>query len=489
MDQTIRPAAEDTSGRLDSRRPTAPDPAVAGRRRGRPDLTTGPIAKTLLVFALPILGSNILQSINGSANAIWVSHLLGEAALTATANANQIFFLLLSGVMGVTLAANVMIGQAAGAGNVELTKRVVGACCFFFVVAATGFGLAGVAFTPFILDLMATPGDARADAVAYLRVIFATMPLLAFFNFLIMAQRGLGDSRTPFWFSLLSVTTAVLLNPLLITGWGPLPRLGVAGSAGATFIAQVLSIALMIFVLARRKSLLILHRADWKYLRPDLTLLSTLIGKGVPMSLQMMLVSLSAVTLMSFVNHYGSATAAAYGAVLQITTYVQMPAMALGASVSTMAAQNLGAGRMERVNRIAGAGVVYALIATATPVALIYVFEPTILHAFLPRTSPSFEIARHINTVILWGFIFFGMSFVFTGVVRANGVVWPPLIIMILALWGVRVPMAWALSPALAADAVWWSFPVGSIAMILMSGAYFLWGPWRKAGLLAQVAQ
>jgi putative MATE family efflux protein len=452
-----------------------------------PDLTTGPIAKTLLFFALPILGSNVLQSINGSANAIWVSHLLGEAALTATANANQIFFLILSGVMGVTLAANVMIGQAAGAGNIELTKRVVGACCFFFVVASAVLGLLGVTFTPFILDLMGTPADARPDAVAYLRVIFATMPMLAFFNFLIMAQRGLGDSRTPFFFSLMSVTTAVLLNPLLIVGWGPLPELGVAGSAAATFIAQVATMAVMLTLLVRRKSILILHRPDWKYLRPDFTLLGTLVNKGVPMSLQMMLVSLSAVTLMSFVNGYGSATAAAYGAVLQIITYVQMPAMALGASVSTMAAQNLGAGRMDRVNRVAGAGVVYALIATATPVLLIYLFEPTILHAFLPRTSPSFEIARHINAEILWGFILFGVSFVFTGVVRANGVVWPPLIIMIAALWGVRVPMAWALEGRFGVDAVWWSFPVGSAAMIIMSAGYFLWGPWRKAGLLSKI--
>lgn len=480
MDQSTRPAPSEAAGRPVLRRPTTGDSSG----KGKPDLTTGPIARTLLVFALPILGSNILQSINGSANAIWVSHLLGEAALTATANANQIFFLILSGVMGVTLAANVMIGQAAGAGNIELTKRVVGACCFFFVVAATGLGLLGVTFTPFILDLMATPADARADAVAYLRVIFATMPMLAFFNFLIMAQRGLGDSRTPFYFSLTVVVTAVLLNPLLIVGWGPLPRLGVAGSAAATFIAQSVTMVLMLALLARRKSILILHRADWKYLRPDVTLLATLIGKGVPMSLQMMLVSLSAVTLMSFVNGYGSATAAAYGAVLQIITYVQMPAMALGASVSTMAAQNLGAGRMDRVNRVAGAGVVYALIATATPVLLIYLFEPVILHAFLPRTSASFEIARHINAWILWGFIFFGVSFVFTGVVRANGVVWPPLLIMVLALWGVRVPIAWAFGPSMGADSVWLSFPVGSVAMIVMSAAYFLWGPWRKAGLL-----
>ncbi len=89
------------------------------------DLTTGPIGMTLITFALPVLGSNILQSLNGSANAIWVSHVLGEAALTATVNANNIFFLMLGAVFGMTMAANLLISQSVGAGNLAMVKRVV----------------------------------------------------------------------------------------------------------------------------------------------------------------------------------------------------------------------------------------------------------------------------------------------------------------------------------------------------------------------------
>ena len=97
-----------------------------GARHGVRDLTVGPIGKTLLVFALPVLGSNILQSLNGSANAIWVSHVLGAAALTATTNANTIFFLMLGSVFGITMAANLLIGQAIGAEDRPLAKRIVG---------------------------------------------------------------------------------------------------------------------------------------------------------------------------------------------------------------------------------------------------------------------------------------------------------------------------------------------------------------------------
>ena len=102
--------------------------------RKMPDLTTGPIGKTLILFALPVLATNILQSLNGSANAIWVSHVLGEAALTATSNANQIMFLMLGAVFGLSMASNIMIGQAVGGGDPAKAKRVVGTSTSFFVV-------------------------------------------------------------------------------------------------------------------------------------------------------------------------------------------------------------------------------------------------------------------------------------------------------------------------------------------------------------------
>ena len=176
-----------------------------GGRPGGPDLTVGPIGKTLITFALPVLGSNILQSLNGSANAFWVSRVLGEAGLTATNNANQIFFMMLGAAFGVTMAANIMIGQAIGARDEATARRVVGTATTFFIAISLLIGVAGGALTPHILAAMRTPPDARADAIAYLRVIFAAMPFMFFFNFMMMAQRGTGDSRTPFYFALLQV--------------------------------------------------------------------------------------------------------------------------------------------------------------------------------------------------------------------------------------------------------------------------------------------
>src|SRR5471032_253902 len=128
-------------------------------RKG-PDLTVGPIGKTLIAFSLPVLGSNILQSLNGSANAFWVSRVLGEAGLTATNNSNQIFFMMLGAAFGVTMAANIMIGQAMGARDQALAKKVVGTAATFFIAISLLIGVAGGALTPHILDAMRTPPDA-----------------------------------------------------------------------------------------------------------------------------------------------------------------------------------------------------------------------------------------------------------------------------------------------------------------------------------------
>lgn len=449
-----------------------------------PDLTTGPIGRTLILFALPVLGTNILHSLNGSVNAIWVSHILGEAALTATSNANQIMFLLLGAVFGLSMASNILIGQAVGARDPEQARRVVGASTSFFLVVSLSVGAFGVWLTPHILDAMNTPADARPGAIAYLRVIFGAMPFMYFFSYMMMAQRGTGDSRTPFYFSVMAVLIDIVLNPLLITGLGPFPRLGIAGSAAATLIGQTVTLAAMLVHLYRKDSILVLRPGEFRRLIPDLTIIRTLVAKGVPMSFQMIVTSLAAVTMMGLVNGYGVATSAAYGAAAQIWTYVQMPAMALGAAVSSMAAQNVGAGRMDRVERVARSGALYALVFTGVPVVTLVLADPIVLRAFLPADSPSLPIAIHINSYVLWGFIPFGIAFIFSGVVRATGAVWPPLLAMIVSLWGVRIPLANLLEPSMGADAIWLAFPVGSATTLLLAGAYYLWGGWRTSRML-----
>ena len=452
------------------------------------DLTSGPIGRNLLLFSLPILAGNIAQSLNGSVNAVWVGRFLGEAALTATANANNIMFFLIGSVFGIGMASTILIGQAMGARDIAQARRVMGTSATFFIGLSVVIAIAGWFLSRPLLAAMGTPAPSLPLAEAYLKIIFLAMPTLYAFAFLSAAMRGAGDSRTPFRFLLVSVVLDIVLNPLLIFGLGPLPELGIAGAAWATLIAQSLSLLALLLYMRHRRHVLWLGRKDMALFKVDLPILKALVVKGVPMGLQMVLISLSMIMLMTMVNRYGTDTAAAYGASLQLWTYVQMPAMAIGAACSSMAAQNVGAQLWGRVRATARQGVLFNFLLTGVLIAPLILLDRFTLALFLPDGSQALEAARHLNHIAVWSFLFFGVSFVISGVVRSTGAVLAPLLILAGSLWGVRVPFAELLQPYWGADAIWWSFPASSLVSMLLSLAYYRWGGWRKARMLEPTA-
>jgi putative MATE family efflux protein len=453
---------------------------MASRPQGR-DLTTGPIAATLLAFALPTLVSSILQSLNGTVNAIWIGRFLGESALAATSNANMIMFLLMAFVFGFGMAATVLVGQAFGRRDVDGARRVIGTAIGSFVFVAAGIAIFGWLFSPALLKLLATPAEAAPLALAYLRVIFIAMPAILLLVLLMMGMRGAGDAMTPLWAMLVAVVLDSSLNPVFILGLGPAPRLGIAGSATATVIANYAALAgLLIYMYARDLPLRLKGR-ELRYLIPDGAILKTVIVKGIPMGLQMIVISASALALIGLVNRQGVDTTAAFGVAMQLWTYLQMPAMALGAAVSAMAAQNIGAGRWDRVSRITWSGVAQALLITGVLVLLLAVADRPALVLFLGSHSPALPVARHIQLLATWSFLMMGATMVIFGTVRANGAVMGPLIILAIGLIPGRLGFALGAYSWLKADALWLSFPVSSFLNVTMAIAFYLHGGWRKA--------
>ncbi len=467
-----------------------PDQADADRtgQRAKATLVEGPIGRTLLLFSLPILAGSVLQSLNASINAAWIGHLLGEQALTASANANSVLFFLLSLCFGLAMAASILVAQSLGANNLDEAKRTTGTA--FTSLGAVSAVMAGVGIVaaPHMLLGMRTPPDALPLAAAYLRVIFAALPGIYLYTLLMMALRGAGDARTPFVFLLILATLDVGLNPVLITGLGGLPALGIAGSALATLIGQYVALGGLILWLYLSRSPLRLAGDERRYLRIDPVILRTLIIKGVPMGLQLVVLSSSMIVMISFVNRYGSETVAAYGACFQLWNYIQMPAFAVGSAVSAMAAQNVGARRWDRVGRITAAGVLYNVLLTGTLVLVLTLIDRQAFAFFLGPDEGANEIARHIHLIVSWSFVLFGISFVLASVVRSTGAVMPPLIILFIAMWVVRIPLAEMLEPVLGADGIWWSFPAGSFTSLVLTWVYFRFGRWRQARMLPHPA-
>ena len=446
-------------------------------------LTEGSIPRALAAFSLPILFGNMLQSLNGSVNAIWVGKFLGEAALAATGNCNVVMFLLFGVIFGFSMASTVMIAQCIGAKNIPEAKRVVGTSAVFFLGVSLITSVLGVTLVRGLLELMSTPPDVMPLALAYMRIIFLALPFMSGLFFLMAALRGAGDSRTPFIYLVVSVILDIGLNPLLIFGWGPIPHLGIAGAATATLIAQALSCGGLVAHLYRTKHFLRIRRHELALFKPDWTLVRLLVTKGIPMGLQMFVVSSSMIAVVSLVNHFGSQETAAFNAAMQLWNYIQMPAMAVGAAVSSMAAQNVGAGRWDRVAKVATTGVMFNFVVGGALIVVVYALNRHALALFLPSTGAAIDISVHLNNIVLWSFILFGTSFVLFGVVRATGAVMAPLVMLIISLWLVRVPFAFLMLDRWQADAIWWSFPFASIVSAALASLYYRYGGWRNVQL------
>jgi putative MATE family efflux protein len=443
-------------------------------------LTEGPIVRTLVMFTLPILLGSVLQTLNGSVNAIWVGRFLGPVALTATANANTLLFLLIGAVFGLTMAATILVGQHYGAQRQDEARRVVGTSATFFTLLAVGICIVGWLLAERLLHWMRTPAEAVPLAVAYLRIIFVALPFMYLYTFAMAVLRGAGDSKTPFKFLVLQVALDIVLNPVLIFGFGPIPALGIAGSATATLIASAVSLAALLAHLYRRNHELCLRGPDLALLRVDRAILGTLVRKGVPMGLQMLVISGSAIAMIVLVNRFGTDTTAAYGAAWQLWNYVQLPAFAIGAAVSSMAAQNVGANRWDRVGRTAKVGVALSVGMTAALVVPTVLLDRWMLGLFL-APGPALDTAVHLHAIGSWSFVLFAVSMVLFGVVRSTGAVVPPLVALFFALWVVRFPFAALLLPHWGADAIWWSFNLSAAVVAAVSIGYYRWGGWREA--------
>ena len=446
----------------------------------RGDLTQGPIMRTLVVFALPTLLGNVLQTLNGSINAVWIGRLIGESALAATANANIVMFLVFAAIIGFSMAATIKVGKSFGARDLDAARRTFGSAVGFCVLLSLAIAGLGWVLSPQLLDLLALPAASKPLALTYLRVIFLVIPGMTVTVMISMGLRGAGDARTPMWFSIVAVVLDIVLNPLLIAGLGPFPKMGIAGSATATAIATMTGLAAMIAWIYWRDLPLRLRGRELAYLIPRRDELSYIVAKGLPMGAQMLVISGAGVIMIGLINREGLLTAAAYGALLQLWNYIQMPGLAFGAAVSAMVAQHIGARREDRVDAISRDAALVNTAMTGVLVLLLVLFDRPALDLFLGSTSPAVEIAVHIQWLAIWSYLPFGVTIVLFGTLRAYGVVYAQLLVLLVAMYAGRLGFYWLAYPVLGSDALWWSFTLGSVmSMVLTVAVYFL-GSWRK---------
>ncbi len=460
-----------------------------GREAMKGDLTQGPILKTLVLFSLPALFANLLQTMGGTINTIWVGQLLGEEALAATANANIVVFLAFAFVFGFGMAATVKIGHHFGARDIEAARRIFGTGTGFCLVIALLVAVFGWLFTGPLLQLLATPASILDQAHAYTQVSFLSMPFSTLGMMLGMGLRGAGDAKTPFWSMIVSTLLAIALNPVFILGLGPVPRMGIAGSALANVIASFGGAVYTLAVMYAKDLPLRLRGKELAWLNPFVRNgeLGYVLGKGLPMGAQMLINSSAGVIMVGLVNREGMLTTAAFGAVLQVWNYIQMPSFAISMAVSAMVAQNVGAGHHGRVGRITVLGVIVNTAMTLVLAFALIALDRPLFALFLGSDSAAIPIAEHMQLLSTWAWVLSGVMMIMMGTMRAYGVVIVPLIIMFVSQYLARLGFYYAFYPGIGADALWWAYPFGGAVSVLLTWYAYTRGAWRKQRSAAMV--
>lgn len=437
-----------------------------------------PLWRTFLAFLAPMMLSNILQSLSGTVNGIYLGQMIGVDALAAVSVFFPVMFFFVAFVIGLGAGSTVLIGQAWGAREPDRIKAVAGAALAVTLLLAAFIAIGGALFSRQLMIALRTPPDILDAASSYARIMMLTMPLVYLFILMTSMMRGVGDTVTPLLALVLSAAIGLALTPALIMGWWGLPRLGVASAAWASAISTLLTLLWLAAHMRRRKHPLAPDAALLRGIRFDGGLLRKVLRIGLPAALGMVVMSLAELVLLGLVNDFGSDATAAYGAVNQVLSYVQFPAISISITVSVFGAQAIGAGKTERLGAIVRTGLLMNLVLTGGLVALAYLLSRSLMRLFI--VDPAvLELAQQLLHIVLWSSVPFGMATVFSGMMRASGTVLAPLAVLIFAIVVIEVPAAVLLSRAFGLEGVWWAYPITFCAMFILQMSYYML-VWRK---------
>ena len=434
--------------------------------------------RSFIVFLAPMMLSNVLQSLFGTINNVYLGQMIGVDALAAVSALFPVVFFFIAFVMGLSSGATVLIGQAWGAGERHKVKAVAGATLAIAILLAMIVALFGGLFSRELMIALATPPDILEQASAYARIMLLTMPLTFVFILMTAMLRGVGDTLTPLLALTVSTGVGLAVTPALIRGWFGLPSLGVASAAWASAISTLLTLLWLAVYLRRRNHPLAPDAEFLRRVRLDGALLRRVLRIGIPSAVSMVVMSIAELVLLGLVNGFGSNATAAYGAVNQVMSYVQFTAMSIAITVSIFGAQAIGAGNAGRLDAIVRTGLLLNLILTGGLMALIYLCSRAIVGFFITDAA-VLDLAQGALHIVLWSSVVFGMATVISGMMRASGTVFVPMALSIVAIAAVEVPSAVALSRSIGVEGVWAAYPITFCAMFILQMSYYLL-VWRK---------
>lgn len=435
------------------------------------DLTTGCPAGLILRFATPMLLGNVFQQLYNVTDSIIVGRFLGKEALAAVGASFPLIFMLVSFIIGIASGSTIIIAQYFGAKDMAKVRRSIDTMYIFLFFASLLVGILGIAFSEPVFRLIRLPEEVIPQAALYMQVYFTGILFFFGFNGTSAVLRGLGDSKTPLYFLIISTLTNIVFDLLFVVVF----RWGIAGAAMATVLSQAGAFITLVIYLNKKHPLINL---SWRKLAWDREVFRESIRIGVPTGFQQTFVSLGMLALLRIVNDFGTDTVAAYSVAGRIDGLASLPAMNFGQALSTYTGQNIGARKISRVGEGLRATLRMSSMVAVVTSLIIMIFREPLMTLFTSDPEVIQIGARYL--LIVGGFyVLFSSMFVIGGVMRGAGDTIVPMFITLLSLWLFRIPLAAILSRSIGVDGIWWAIPIAWFMGMTLSFLYYRTGKWK----------
>ncbi len=445
-------------------------------------LTEGSIWKGLTFFAIPIMLSNLLQQLYNTIDSAVVGTFSGSTALAAVGSTAALINLLVGFFLGLSTGTGVAYATYFGAGDQRNLKKVMESALIMSVIIGVFLTIVGVAFTPWMLEMVGTPADVMEEAITYLRIYFSGILVMLIYNVGAGIIRAGGDSRRPLYYLAASGLTNLLLDLLFVAAFD----MGVAGAAWATVISQVVSAVLVVIHMMRLPES---YRLRLRELRLDKKISIQLIKLAVPCGLQSSMFNISNLLVQAKINTFGSTAMAGVAAYNKIDGFLYMPTMALSLAITTFVGQNIGAGKTERVRRGIRVCVILAAVIAAVIAGVILLLGRTALRLFTDDAAVMDYGFQMMWTLAPFAWLF-TPSDILGGAIRGAGSPVQVTIISALCICVFRIVWLYGLLPFIPdIQVVFWCYPVSWVVSTFCMGVYYFKGKWMRAGISGESLQ
>ena len=440
-------------------------------------MTEGSLLRSLHRLAMPMLIGAVLNNLQSVINLFWVGHL-GPHAMAAVAVGGTILMLLFPMLMGLSTGTVALVSRAIGSGQREEATAAAGQSLMLAAVVGVLTGLIGWHYSAALVRLLGVEAAVLPDAESYLRINLLGNITLYLQVIGAAALQGAGDAKTPMWAGVIENILNIALDPFLIYGLGPFPKLGVAGAAIASVLSQSVAAVIVVRAMFQERAHLRVTWLDW---RPNLKLSWRILKIGLPGSGQLLTRSVMGAVLMRVVAGCGTAAVAAYGTGLRFHMIVLMPAFALGGAAATLVGQNLGAGKPERARAAAWLATGLDLLFMLVAIFVMVTFAAPLMRLF--NGDPEVvRIGVNYLRIVSPFYVFAALGIVLGRGLNGAGDTLAPMVCTILALWGLQVPLAiWFAKFFIpATTGIWWAISAAGVAHGLLITAWFELGRWKK---------